>query len=427
MKFLIAILLSLSMSTAYSDYKVHEWGTFTSLVGSDGSRQEGMFHEDEVLPNFVHNFGERLSEFNVLGPTVFTSLPFPTNLASTPTPTPVPAPVPPRDRCGHSKLACNFLVGQSITQKMETPVLYFHSDKALNVSVEVGFPAGIISQTFPAPVISLPLAVPGVNLTNGFARFNVDVLTKTSLLPPVVEKGNIYAYARAVDANTIKSNNEVEKFIFYRGLGKFEAKLFITSENGNIAVKNIGTNNISQAFLVDTNDLGGAILPLGSFAGSVTKHISDKEIQSLKNHHQVFDLFAKSAKAQLTKSLVSSGLYIDEAVAMVNTWEHGYFKTPGLRVLYILNRNEVENILPMKITPAPQTLNRVFVGRIEILRDIDEDQILKQILVEKESFNVLALGRFAPSIISRIYKVAKERGVLDLKLEMLITQFTQPA
>ena len=77
----------------------------------------------------------------------------------------------------------------------------------------------------------------------------------------------------------------------------------------------------------------------------------------------------------------------------------------------------------MKITPAPQTLNRVFVGRIEILRDIDEDQILKQILVEKESFNVLALGRFAPSIISRIYQVAKERGVLDLKLEMLIKQY----
>jgi hypothetical protein len=120
---------------------------------------------------------------------------------------------------------------------------------------------------------------------------------------------------------------------------------------------------------------------------------------------------------------VGSGLYLDEAVAMVNTWEHGYFRTPGLRVLYILNRNEVENLLPMTITPAPQSMNRVFVGRIEVLRDVEENLILSQILKEKDSFNVMALGRFAPSIINRVYQVAKERGLLDSKLQSLFDQF----
>ena len=32
---------------------VHEWGTFTSLVGSNGQAQNGMYHEDEALPDFV--------------------------------------------------------------------------------------------------------------------------------------------------------------------------------------------------------------------------------------------------------------------------------------------------------------------------------------------------------------------------------------
>ncbi|MBC7537968.1 MAG: hypothetical protein H7281_04055 [Bacteriovorax sp.] len=425
MKFLLLMLLSLSAANASSTYNVHEWGTFTSLVGSDGTRQEGMFHEDEVLPSFVHNFGEQLPR---LGLMAFATLPtFPPLQRLLPTPTPTPTP-PPHRNCGqHSKVGCDFLEGQSITQKMETPVLYFHSDVPLRVTVDVGFPTGIISQTYPAPVLSRPLANPGVSLTSGFARFNVEVLTKTELMPPVVERGNIYAHARAVDANTIKSNNEVEKFIFYRGLGKFETKLLITSHNGNISVKNntlnISKNFIPRAFLVDTNEFGGAILSIGSFVGGKIKHISDKDIQSLKNHHQEFSIFAASAKALLTKSLVSEGLNLDEALAMVNTWEHGYFRTPGLRVLYILNRDEVENILPMTITPAPQVLNRVFVGRIEVLRDVEENQILAQILLEKESFNVMSLGRFAPSIISRVYQVAKERGLVDFKLQSLFDQF----
>ena len=395
MKRLISLIAFLSITQAQA-YDVHEWGTFTSLVGSNGSRQEGMFYEDEILPDFVHNFGRDLTDMSSL---------------------PVPVPPVTRPSCRNRKIACEFLEGQSITQKMETPVLYFHSKEAIDASVEVGFPEGIISQTFPAPVLSYPLPVPGVKLINGFARFDVKVLTDDALKLPVVPAGNIYAHARAVDANTIVSNGEAEKFIFYRGLGKFESKLFVTSASGDVTIENSAETTTPEAYLVDTTGTEGAIMSLGAFTRGETKTISARNILALKKEHQPFEAFAKNAKELLTKSLVENGLNLDEALAMVNTWEHGYFHTPGLRVLYILHPLEVENLLPMTITPAPEHLNRVFVGRVEVLRDVEESRLLNEILQKKEAYDVMALGRFAPSIINRIHEVAKERGIMTPSLE----------
>src|SRR5215203_3805812 len=36
-------------------FRVHEWGTNTIVVGSDGSMQRGLQHEEEDLPSFVND------------------------------------------------------------------------------------------------------------------------------------------------------------------------------------------------------------------------------------------------------------------------------------------------------------------------------------------------------------------------------------
>ena len=36
---------------------VHEWGTFVSMEGSDGLVLEGLHHDEEDLPAFVHSRG----------------------------------------------------------------------------------------------------------------------------------------------------------------------------------------------------------------------------------------------------------------------------------------------------------------------------------------------------------------------------------
>jgi len=199
LKNFLMIALLMAQTSAHADLIVHEWGTFTSLMGSNGKIYDGMFHEDEILPDFVHRFGEVVKT------------------PPAPKPFPIPTPPPRRPGCGgHSKVGCEFLENQIITQKMETPVLYFYSDKELNAQVHVDFPGGIISEAYPKWSRIRPVETPGVKLINGSVDFNVEVLAPNdqSFSPPYVESENIYSHARLTKSNLIKSGNEVEKFIF---------------------------------------------------------------------------------------------------------------------------------------------------------------------------------------------------------------------
>src|SRR5438132_371630 len=65
------------------------------------------------------------------------------------------------------------------------------------------------------------------------------------------------------------------------------------------------------------------------------------------------------------RSPLSYGLYPKEAAAMVDTWRDSWFE-PGSRLFYVAPRQAVDAILPLNVTPAPGSVVRVFVGRIEL-------------------------------------------------------------
>ena len=48
-------ILCLTARLVAADFTVHEWGTFTSVVGSDGRMLPGLEVEEERVPNFVHS------------------------------------------------------------------------------------------------------------------------------------------------------------------------------------------------------------------------------------------------------------------------------------------------------------------------------------------------------------------------------------
>src|SRR4026209_1172966 len=68
----------------------------------------------------------------------------------------------------------------------------------------------------------------------------------------------------------------------------------------------------------------------------------------------------------LEKTLVANGLYAKEAEAMVATWTDSWFEE-GTRIFYVVPRATGDAILPLAITPMPQQVERVFVGRLELV------------------------------------------------------------
>lgn len=387
--FNIISLIFLLSTTARAQLVVHEWGTFTSLVGSDGKAQNGMYYEDEELPSFVHNFGSSSFRQSAKPP-----------------------------KCpGHPKVPCEFLQGQMITQKMETPVVYFYSDRSQKVDFNVSFPGGIISQSYPAATQSHPKAIPGVELKNGFAHYEVNILKDALTAPPFVEPSSIYSHARNVASDLIQVGQETEKFIFYRGLGEFKTKLLTTSKDGNLRILNQGMERIPAVFLIYRNAQGqGDLLSLGKVDAQKEVVVHAAKIQEMQSSVQTHSHFLKKARGHLLQSLTDAGLYKDEALSMVDTWESGYFKTPGLRILYVLSGQEVDEILPVEIAPQPDELKRVFVGRIEILLDTTEEAVLSQIIEQASAYDVHQLGRMAQPILLRVRELARAKGLLTREL-----------
>lgn len=95
-------------------FTAHEWGTFTSVQGADGVQPEWNPFAAPDLPPFVYNVNK-----NALNPRARS---YPLYLAKT---------------------AVRSL------QRMETPVIYFYSDRERTVDVTVQFPQGHVTEWFP--------------------------------------------------------------------------------------------------------------------------------------------------------------------------------------------------------------------------------------------------------------------------------------
>ena len=406
---LVIALVTLLTLPSHAKLEAHEWGTFTSLVGSNGITQDGMIHEDEVLPNFVHEFGELRQEV------------------------PPPPPFEPRPRPCRSKICFgnDFFENNAVTQKMETPVIYFYADRAQKVSVNVRFPEGVITQTFPGPVRTSPTRTDIQRLVNGNTTFDVEVLNSKQGVFPAVDASNIYNHARLVASNAIRSGAEEEKFIFYRGIGRFQPKMSIQSKSGRLVIEADPGQIPQAAFLVHVNEKGeGQILPMKLLPSQGRQAVEPAILEAMKNHQGpsiVGAVRGEQARGMLVDALMNSGLFRDEAFAMINTWEHGYLKVPGLRLLYVLPSSEVEEILPLTMTPAPDKLVRSFVGRIEILLDTEEQLILGEILKQGESFRVESLGRFAEPILRRVREVSAQMPLFDPVHTALLKQLVERA
>ena len=338
-------------------FVVHEWGTFTSMAGEDGIALEGLSREEESLPEFVYSRTKvRDCPLREKG---WKGLEVPAN---------------------------------HVTQKMETPVLYFHSREARRVRVRVDFKKGLISQWYPVSDLlgppegahdAGPLDLSKVE--SSFLQWDVDVLARGTEQPaevPSLGKVGTWGFARDVDANWVRTLPrkgperagpvEAERFLFYRGLGAFGLPLSATADRGG-KFRLHNTGDVAIPYTV-TFEIKGDQARIAGAASVPAK--GDADVRFIeKDDWGPADRFAEKLGSWMGDVLRKSGLNEDEARAMVRTWSRSWFKSEGTRVVWIVPRGVTDSLLPLSIDPRPDELVRVLVGRMELIPPETADEV----------------------------------------------------
>jgi hypothetical protein len=140
-----------AISQTANNLIVHEWGTFTTLASSKGELLNGLYLDEEELPDFVHQSRDLPSKLENTG------------------------------RFIRNKGI--YFEPLHVNVKMETPVIYFYSPQALQASVRVDFPNGFIGQWFPENFKGQIIESSEVDFlkpVNGFMEWKVNVLSRNT-------------------------------------------------------------------------------------------------------------------------------------------------------------------------------------------------------------------------------------------------------
>jgi hypothetical protein len=367
---------------------VHEWGTFLSVQAPDGTALGGMIESEEELPNFVRE----------------------------------------RDLGGGNRACFNC--------KMETPVTYFYVDRPSTVEVRVGMPRGLLTHWFPAvrsfgpPLAARPSATPpGSFLDWGKVHLRpaprgpAPGLRPVSATDPwrfVRDTGSALVTVGA-DRPRVRPSGDTEKFLFYRGLGGLDMPLEVTSREGrcslSVSLCNRGREVLTGVFLIRVRDGSISLAPVADLDPPCKGR---RPVPAELGIDRPLAQGVPQAKRQVADALVRAGLYRKEAEAMVNNWEKSYFRTEGVRVLYLLPRAAVDQTIPIRITPAPHELQRVMVGRVELLTSESKGRV-EQALVRLGGRSPVAarqaeaelarLGRLREPVLRHIAATTKDASV----------------
>ncbi len=389
MKTLLSVLFGLvllSYSANAQPLTVHEWGTFTTLHGSNGGTLSGLYFEEEQLPSFVYHF---------------------------PGFSPDPA------------IATNgYIPCKDVTVKMETPVLYFYSPVERAVQVHVDFPMGAISQWYPNRSGGEVFPSEGrLDFDNGGRNGSID--WKATVLDPnttekLTQTTNIstkWERPRETNSNLIKNQDgEIEKYLFYRGLANFPLPVeVIFTGNGALSITNTSKYDIPYIYIYDHAYDSASVWGTGPLSSGEKKIFVKPskyygEDASIPEYNDFYP------------ALTAAGLTREEGLALLGTWNAGYFQTEGFKIFWIVPRKLTDQILPLQISPNPDVLERVLVGKTEILTPFFE-QVLVDYYKANKNLDPWKDDRYHLAYMQRVQQLLATEAVsvLNASDEMSIT------
>jgi hypothetical protein len=329
--------------------------------------------------------------------------------------------------------------------RMETPVIYFYPEKPLRVSATVTFLGGHLTEWFPAArpnpqgmaqLLFAPSQVaPSVPITwEGDLFPPADEMAQSQIPAVAAGKGDHYRHAREVPQAWIfrsttpaprldqdpARGKDADKYIFYRGIGQnpppFQAQ---AGDDDSVTLRRWGGSGaISTAFALTVGRGKASWTRMPSLEALRRERPTDSQTATsvrLNSADLPVEEAAQQLAAAIREALTSAGLSTDEAHAMVATWDGHWFREPGTRILAILPREWVDEVLPLKIQPEPTKVTRVFVARFEMLTPQRESAVLALLTGNVEGdtpaaqFREMQLGRFANGALVRAQAMESRR------------------
>lgn len=352
----VALLMAASIGSLHpAELTMHEWGTFTSIAGDDGMAIDWEpLDGPSDLPCFVHRF-EHGSKARLSG-----------------------------------------------TVRMETPVIYLYGPESSAASVRVSFPNGFITEWYPKanrvsaflgsgnPPRGPDVRQPGKDESNSIEWPSVKLQRDSDAIDFPLEQSPSHYYAgRRTDSDALLVGDEIEKFLFYRGIGRFQPPIAAVAGAGDdIVIRDLGRAQIPAAILFQNHD--------GKISYQVSGPISSEVNLEIPQAAASSDML----RADIESILISQGLFAKEAKAMVATWGDSWFEE-GTRLFYFLPTSVVDTILPLELRPAPRHVARVFVGRMEIFTPRTK-QTIRDAIARGDASVFAKYGRFLNPVTAGI-------------------------
>jgi hypothetical protein len=353
--------------TSDSALTAHEWGTFTSIAGRDGHAANWFpLTGSTDLPAFVEHF-------------------------QTP----------------------NFKGGLRGTVRMETPVLYFYTNHTTTLSVHVSFAQGLITEWYPHANLVEPIGLQNQTLLAAYYKDwnrrqkqpdssiswdSVTLEPSSSSNLPREDRENHYYAARQTSSTPLRiktqAGDQTEKFLFYRGVASFSVPVSVNlAGDGKILAEKLNAQEIPAMLLFERR---------GDKLGF---RIADASASQAALDPPELNATMDSLKLAVEDMLIAQGLYQDEAQAMFETWRDSWFEE-GSRLLYIVPRQFVDNVLPLTISPSPAQTVRVFVGRLELVTPATQ-RAVEQALATHDRATLARYNRFLVPILENMIEGEK--------------------
>jgi len=389
----LVLPLTAGEKTVASDLRAHEWGTFTTLHRPSGLGL-GWYQQARVFGRALQPDAQTAGSVSDLPSFV------------------------------QGNLALK--IGGNASARMETPVIYFYTDKQQTVDVTVNYKGGRITEFYPG---TGPIFRQWRNLELIPPAQAVDLIDQLPTDPK--RPGNHYFEARAVpeaalvrqvqpaDKEGKRKPDQLEKFVFYRGVGSFATGLDTQMKPGGImSVMHYNADyGMKHVWVLQSSSTAvrwkklPAFPPYDRKANSPRAEVRFDSLDAGTSREASVSALEES----MVTALIDAGLTSAEAAAMVATWDQQWYQEPGQRVFSIAPQVVIDSLLPLEISPKPAETVRVFVHRAEVLSPETEKNLEVAMAPgtnpdqAREMIENAQLGRFVHGVIESVANVVGRR------------------